>query len=77
MQSSSFESPLVLYNSYKNCHKSVENNYAPFVNSYLDYNSKTKQNTHIRFTENMVGLFNITYDTDVDQDESQEMGSVS
>mgnify|MGYP001238544782 CR=1 FL=1 len=77
MQSTSFESPLVLYNSYKNCHKSVENNYAPFVNSYLDYNSKTKQNTHIRFTENMVGLFNSTYDTDVDQDESQEMGSVS
>jgi len=77
MQSTSFESPLVLYNSYKNCHKSVENNYAPFVNSYLDYNSKTKQNIHIRFTENMVGLFNSTYDTDVDQDESQEMGSVS
>ena len=67
----------VLYNSYKNSHKSVENNYAPFVNSYLDYNSKTKQNIHIRFTENMVGLFNTTYDTDVDQDESQEMGSVS
>lgn len=77
-QSTYFENPLLLHNNYRNCHKLIENNYAPFVNSYLDYNNKTKRNTHIRFTdnENIVGLFSI-YDTDVDQDDAEEFGSVS
>ena len=77
-QSTCFENPLLLHNNYKNCHKLIGNNYAPFVNSYLDYNNRTKRNTHIRFTDNgnIVGLFS-TYDTDVDQDDSDETGSVS
>ena len=71
---SRFESPILYDKNYNDCHKTKKNQFATFVNSYLDQPNFKTGNTHIRWRVRSESESNSETDSD---GESQETESVS